>query len=186
MRRTFSGAISRLVVIVCLILSACIAGETADTNKDRASWTHSFRARWSRLVYYKNINAINFATDDYAYLGMDNATIAVSRDNGRSFRQVKVPIDGNIMQLASSNTGTVLVWNSTSYAISYDHGETWTPYRLDPSTTIQTNSTAYDRPGIVWLELVTNYRAGENRVGKVVLRRHARDRAAPIDQALDQ
>lgn len=179
-------AIIRLAAIICLVLPVCSEGETTAAKNGPTSWTHDTRPLWSRLIYYKNINTINFGLDDYAYLGMDNATIAISNDNGQSFRQVKVPIQGAILQISSSNTGTVVVWNSGSYAISYDHGATWMPYRLEPSTTIRNASTPNDRPGIAWLELVTSYRPGDDRAGNAVLRRHARDRAGLSDQKLDQ
>ncbi|WP_208867053.1 hypothetical protein, partial [Bradyrhizobium sp. AS23.2] len=136
---------------------------------------------------YKKINAINFSWDDYAYLAMDDGLVSVSSDRGKNFgKPTKIPVDGDIRRISASNKGTVLAANANGYAISFDHGTTWVPYGLEPSEKVSTFSTPNDHPGVVWVELVKSYPAGDKGVGGVQLLRYTRDRPAPEPQKLDQ
>jgi photosystem II stability/assembly factor-like uncharacterized protein len=162
------------------------ADQPVNLSQNAAAWTQSIQPRWSRLNYFKNINAINFSWDNSAYLAMDDGTVFISRDNGKNFREARLPINGDVMRLSSSDTGTIVAASAREYAISDDHGKTWTSYRLDASTTIRNFSTPNGQPGIAWVELVTTYPPGNPRVGKVVLRRHSRDRSTPNEQPMDQ
>jgi photosystem II stability/assembly factor-like uncharacterized protein len=180
----------RVIVVflayACRLAAGCNASESISPANNQISWTHAIQPSWSILAYYKKINAINFSWDNHAYLAMDDGILSVSDNRGGSFHQLKVPIDGNVTRISSNNAGTIFLANTKGYAISYDFGSSWTPYNLTPSTTIQNFSTPNNHPGITWLELVTSYRPGGDRTGKVILLRYSRDRVTPDEQVLDQ
>src|SRR5262249_24307610 len=65
-----------------------------------------------------------------------------------------LPIHGEISQVTSSESGIVIAWHKTEYALSFDHGDTWTSTVLSQEDAIREIGIARN-DAIAWILIYT-------------------------------